>query len=330
MLVRTHDEGGVANHQLAEQSRQHLRSHELPMEVLEFADFSHCWPLEGVLLDAIGRRVPRARSRGMGRLQEAWRRRNFERFVASAQTMAETLMVAADEHEAVDRPTVVGRVQPSRVREHKAAKSDAMKSVQGRVHAHFDRLLLNLLTLHQLESAAASEMVFHAEKTAFEVSGSIGAREAAMGGAASGAALGASVDILTGGLTLGAAAALGALTGGSAAFIGTLWSNRDAPDGRVRIGLGDDMMMALVQACVLRYLAVIHVYRDGDDLERAAEFERWNAAAGSQVVQRQKALLRCLSVGGGADVMQDLVVELQEIIAGVLRVLYPGARISLS
>jgi hypothetical protein len=329
MLVRTHDEVGSANTHLAEQCLQHLRSHELPMEVLGFADFARCWPLEDVLLEAIARRVPRSRSRGMGRLQAAWMRRNLERLVVSVQTMGDALFVAAGEHEAVARLTVVNRVQPSRVREHKAAKGDAMAMVQGRVHAHFDRMVLNLLTLHHLEPAAAGEMVFHAETPAFQVSGTIGASDAAMGGAASGAALGASVDLLTGGLTLGAAAALGALTGGSAALIGALWSNRETPDGRVRIGLGDEMLMVLVQACVLRYLAVIHVYRDGGDLERAAEAERWNAAVAAQVLQRRKVLLKYLSTDGGSEVMKDLVVELQEITVATLRMLYPGSRISV-
>jgi hypothetical protein len=329
MLVRTQDEVGPANTHLAEQCFQHIRSHELPMEVLDFSEFAHCWPLEGVLMDAIARRVPRSRSRGMARLQGAWTRRNLERFVCSVQAMGETLLIVAGEHEAVDRLTVVDRVQPSRVRDHKAAKGDAIKKVQGRVHAHFDRMLLNLLTLHHLESTAAGEMVFHAQTQAFEVSGSIGVRDATMGGAASGAALGASVDLLTGGLTLGAASVLGALTGGSAALIGALWSNRDTPDGRVRIGLGDEMLMALVQACVIRYLAVIHVYRDGGDLEKAAEVERWKVAASAQIIQRQKVLLRCLSAEGGAEVMKDLVAELHQITLSTLRLLYPGSRISV-
>jgi hypothetical protein len=331
MLVRTHDEAGLANAHLAEQCRQHIRSHELAMEVLDFADFAYCWPLEDALLDAFARRVSRSRSRGMVRLQAAWMRRNLERFMASVQAMAEALLDAAREHEAIDRLTVVDRVQPSRVREHKATKAEAMKRVQGCVHAQFDRLLLNLLTLHQLDSTAASEMVFHAEKTAFEVSGSIGASEAAMGGAASGAAIGASVDLLTGGLTLGAAAALGALTGGSAALIGTLWSNRDTPDGRVRIGLSDDMLMALVQACVLRYLAVIHVYRDSGDLERAAEVERWKLVVLEHSMQRRKRLLLCMHTGGDSESGErDLVEELRQMTVGVLQSLYPGARGFLS
>jgi hypothetical protein len=216
------------------------------------------------------------------------------------------------------------------VREHKAVKAAAMEMVQRRVHARFDRLLQDLLTLHGLDAAAAAELVFHAEKPAFEVSGSIGASDAAMGGAASGAALGASVDLLTGGLTLGAAAALGALAGGSAALIGAFWSNRDTPDGRVRIALSDEMLLALVQACVLRYLAVIHVYRDGGDLQRADQLERWKAAALEQATQRRKPLLRCLdaditSEGG----VNDLVNALRQMTVGVLQELYPESRVSV-
>jgi hypothetical protein len=330
MLVRTNDDGDSTGAHLAELCRQHIRSHELPMEVLNFTEFAHCWPLEDVLLAAIARRVPRSRSRGMLRLQSAWLHRNLERFATSVQTMSDTLLGAAGEHEAISRLTVVDRVQPARVREHKAVKAAAMEMVQRRVHARFDRLLQDLLTLHGLDAAAAAELVFHAEKPAFEVSGSIGASDAAMGGAASGAALGASVDLLTGGLALGAAAALGALAGGSAALIGAFWSNRDTPDGRVRIALSDEMLLALVQACVLRYLAVIHVYRDGGDLQRADQLERWKAAALEQATQRRKPLLRCLdaditSEGG----VNDLVNALRQMTVGVLQELYPESRVSV-
>jgi hypothetical protein len=328
MLVRASDGGDTASDQLVEQCRQHIRSHELPMEVLDFADFAACWAVENVLLDAIARRVPRARARGMVRLQAAWQQRNQDRFAASVQTMADTLLGAASEHEAIPRLSVVERVQPSRVREHKAAKEAAMARVQQRVRAHFDRLLLDLLRLHGLDAAAAEELVFHAEAPEFAVSGSVGARDAAMGGAASGAAVGASVDLLTGGLTLGAAAALGALAGGSAALIGAVWNNRDTPDGRVRIALGDEMLLALVQACVLRYLAVIHVYRDSGDLRRADQLEAWKAAALAQGVLRRKALLRCLDADSApSNAVNDVADALRQMTATVLQALYPGARI---
>ena len=45
-------------------------------------------------------------------------------------------------------------------------------------------------------------------------------------GAATGAAMGAGIDMITGGLTLGAATALGAMIGGGAAYAAALWKNR--------------------------------------------------------------------------------------------------------
>jgi hypothetical protein len=325
ILVRTLEAGDPASAPLWEQCRQHIRSHELPMEVLDFTEFAACWPLEDVLLSAVARRVPRARSRGMARLQAAWQKRNVERFAASVQRLGEALWDVASDHEAIARLSVLDRVQPSRLRDHKAAKQAAMEVVQRRVHARFDRLLLDLLALQGLDAAAAAELVFHAETPTFDVSGSIGASDAAMGGAASGAAVGASVDLLTGGLTLGAAAALGALAGGSAALMGAYWNNRDTPDGRVRIALGDDMLLALVQASVLRYLAVIHVYRDNGDLRRAEQLDGWKTATLEQSRQRRKALLRCLAADSAStDGLKELVEELRQMSAAVLQKLYPG------
>ncbi len=347
MLVRTGRDGDAPSAQLLAQCRQHIRSHELPMDVLDFTDFAACWPLEYVLLDALTRRVPRSRSRGMARLQAAWLQRNLERFTASVKVMGETLLAASSEQVVLPRLSVMERLQPVRVRDHKEAKRAAMAAVQGRVHAHFDRLLLALLTLHGLDAAAAGELMFHADAPKFAVRGSVGASDAAMGGAASGAAMGASIDLLTGGLTLGAAAALGALAGGSTALIGALWNNRDTPDGQTSIALGDDMQLALVQACLLRYLAVIHVHRDVGDLHRAAQLEAWQAAVLEQVRQRRKRLLVCLDadnptdnptdgVTGGvtegatgsaaSNSLQELVSQLREMTAAVLQDLYPGTR----
>ncbi len=326
MLVCQRDNDDSSHAHLLDQCRQHLFSHELPMDVLDFADFGRCWPLEAVLLEVMSRRVPRSRSRGMARLQTAWLERNTNRLMASVQIMGEALVGAASDHEAVIRLSLMDRVQPARMREHNAAKKAAMQAVQRRVHARFDQLLFDLLALHGLDAAAADELAFHAEQPGFDVSGSVGAGDAAMGGAASGAAVGASIDLMTGGMTLGAATALGALAGGSAALIGNFWNNRDTPDGRVRIALGDDMLLALVQACVLRYLAVIHVHRGAADLHRADQLEVWKAAAFEEGTQRRKRLLRDLESGGG---MHDLSGELAQMTTSVLAKLYPGFRLQM-
>ena len=336
MLVCAGEGDETTSTQLREHCRQHLRSHDLPMDVIDFTAFDRCWPLEAVLLDAMAVRVPRAHARGMARLQDAWLQRNLERFAASVQVMGDTLWGAAIDHVALPRLSVLERLQPARVRDYKEAKSAAMQAVQQRIHDRFDQLLLDLLALHGLDAGVASELVFHTETSRFDVRGSVGVREAAMGGAASGAAVGASIDLLTGGLTLGAATALGALAGGGTALMGVIWNNRDTPDGRVRITLGDDMLLALVQACVLRYLAVIHIHRDAGDLRRAAQLEAWEATVLEQVRQRRKHLLAGLDSDSGTNngenssidsTQQDLLSQLRQMTAAVLREMYPGSRI---
>ena len=330
MLVRTDEDDTTASAQLPEQCRQHMRSHDLAMDVLDFTAFGRCWPLEAVLLDAIAMRVPRSRTRGMARLQDSWLQRNLERFAQSVHVMGAALRDAAIDHAALPRLSVLDRLQPTRVRDHKDAKITATQAVQQRVHARFDRLLQDLLELHGLDAGVASELVFHAHILQFDSRGSVGASQAAMGGAASGAAVGASIDLLTGGLTLGAATALGALAGGSTALMSVIWSNRDTPDGGVRFTLGDDMLLALVQTCVLRYLAVIHVHRNAGDLHRAAQLEDWKAAVLEQVSQRRKRLLAGLDADSATDsALQDLVSQLRELTVAVLQKLYPGSSIPL-
>jgi hypothetical protein len=82
--------------------------------------------------------------------------------------------------------------------------------------------------------------------------------------------MGASVDLMAGGLTLGAAAALGALLGGGAAYVAAAWKNRATPTGATIVALSDDMLLALAQAALLRYVAVVHWARGTADID-----ERW-------------------------------------------------------
>ena len=78
---------------------------------------------------------------------------------------------------------------------------------------------------------------------------------------------------MTGGLTLGAAAALGALVGGGAGLVGAVLKNRRTEPGLSSVALGDEMMLALVQWALVRYLAVVHERR------AAADAARWSTRA---------------------------------------------------
>ena len=92
------------------------------------------------------------------------------------------------------------------------------------------QMFAKLRELHGVDEAAARALQ-HRLQEKFVVQQAIDTPQAGMAGAATGAAMGASVDLLVGGLTLGAATALGALVGGSAAFIAAAWKNRATPSG---------------------------------------------------------------------------------------------------
>ncbi len=326
LLVRATDETAAGAAQLLELCRQHRRNHELTIEVLGFDDFALCWLLEPRLLEAMARNLPRARSRGFARLQDAWQQRNQGRFSDAMRLVGDTLKQIAEASESVNRLSLVDRLNPSKVREHRASRQQAMEAVQKRATGRLAQLLDELLDLHGHDASAVSELVFHADKPTFGVSGSMGAGDAAMGGAASGAAAGASIDLITGGMTLGAAAALGALAGGSAAFVGALWNNRDTPDGRLRIALSEEMLVALVQACLLHYLAVIHLRRGSGDLGRAGQLEIWTGEVAQEVRRRRKPLLAQLtSQASDADAVVALAAALRQTTADVLMRLYPAA-----
>src|SRR5438132_13231048 len=137
-----------------------------------------------------------------------------------------------------------------------------------------------------------------------------------MAGAATGAAMGASVDLLAGGLTLGAAAALGALVGGGAAYIAAAWRNRASPSGTTIVQLSDAMLEALAQAALLRYVAIVHWARGDAEVDA-----RWKAEVALRVQAERPILAGYWSAARTqpADrLVQPLAQELERMARAVL------------
>ncbi|WP_460890847.1 DUF3482 domain-containing protein, partial [Ramlibacter alkalitolerans] len=57
---------------------------------------------------------------------------------------------------------------------------------------------------------------------------------------------------------LGAAAALGAMIGGGAAYVAAAWRNRGSPGGQPQVQLGDELLQTFTESLVLTYLVVAH------------------------------------------------------------------------
>jgi len=242
-------------------ARLQARARDIPLidQVLAFGTFAGCWVQEGVLLEAIRHCLPEAKVPGFERIAAAWHARNRQRFERSMMAVAEHLLYAARQVEEVPSGTLsVKSLVVATQREAQAqARQAAMAAVATRLGASAAGMFATLRSLHGLDQSAADALEGHLEEK-FVVHQAIDMPQAGMTGAATGAAMGASVDLLAGGLTLGAAAALGALVGAGAATIGAAWKNRSTPSGATVVQLSDQMMQALVEAALLRYLAVAH------------------------------------------------------------------------
>jgi hypothetical protein len=246
---------------LLAQCEAQARREPFPVSVLSFDAFARCWVQERVLFDAIAGCLAESARAGFERISGAWDQRNQTRFRRSMAAVAEHLLYAARQMQEVQSAALsVKSLLPGERQAQAQARQAAMDEVVKRLHVSAGELFSRLRVLHGIDEAAAGALQ-HRLQEKFVVQQAVDTPQAGMAGAATGAAMGASVDLLVGGLTLGAATALGALVGGGAAYIAAAWKNRATSAGATVVQLSDEMIQAMAEAALLRYLAVAHYGR---------------------------------------------------------------------
>ncbi|MBA3771603.1 MAG: DUF3482 domain-containing protein [Ramlibacter sp.] len=296
--------------------------------VLSFDAFARCWFQERVLLDAIGECLPQAKAAGFVRIAAAWDERNQVRFARAMAVLADHLLFAARQVEEVRSAAITVRnLIPSERQAQGEARQAAMSAVVQRLDASAAEMFSRLRAIHRLEDGVA-KLLQERVLERFAVQQAVDTPQAGMAGAATGAAMGASVDLLVGGLTLGAATALGALVGGSAAFIAAAWKNRATASGATVIQLSDEMMQAMVEAALLRYLAVAHYGRD--PVGREHGLQPWKSEIVAAVETRKAMLAPYWTAArtqpDGGKLAMALARELEAITRKVFASLYPQDR----
>lgn len=316
-------------------------------EALSFDSFARCWVQQPVLLEAIARCLPAAKKEGFARLLETRMQRQRERFGQSMEVIAEQLHTAAREIETVRRapPSVTRLIKSSDRLADARARADATAALVERLRASSRQTLAALLRLHGIEGKTgsqsgqqidAADLLEPSFADTFRHTAPVNAREAGMAGAATGAATGASVDLITGGLTLGAAAALGALLGGGAAVAGAAWKNRSTPLGIATVQLSDEMLHALLDASLLLYLSIVHLegQERGTQLPGGVEAgQAWAAAVAIAVAPHREKLARlwfslrqsASSLPANTLLANSLATEIRLVARELLHALYPAA-----
>jgi hypothetical protein len=308
-------------------ARCQAEARELPLvaEVLSFDAFARCWVQDPGLLDAIGRCLPQAKAPGFARVVAAWDERNQQRLRRSMAAAAEHLVYAARQSQEVPGSAVSAKSLVSAGE--RQAQAQARQATIDDVVARLDRSAAEMLArqraLHGIGEAAAGSLPHRLERK-FVVQQGVDTPQAGIAGAATGAAMGASVDLLVGGLTLGAAAAIGALVGGSTAFIAAAWKNRGTAGGSTIVQLSDEMMEAMTEAALLHYLAAIHYGRRAAGA--ASELPSvWTADVAAAVARHKAALDRIWGIARAHPeqaVSEALAGELESITREVLQALY--------
>lgn len=307
------------------ESAERARARPLVAGVLSFGEFGRCWVQECVLLDAIGRCLPEDDRTGFERIVAAWEQRNELRLHRAMTAVAEHLLFAARQAQEVAAGALsVKSLLPAERQAQAGARQAAMDEVVKRLDVSAGQMFSRLRELHGLEVTDAVALQHRLQEN-FVVQHAVEGRQAGMAGAATGAAMGASVDLLVGGLTLGAAAALGALVGGSAGYLAAAWKNRATPGGATQVQLSDGMLHALAEAALLRYLAVIHHDRGlrelpaswPGDVVAAVEAHRDRLAPFWAAARTQPEPVRLATA---------LARELEAIVRQVLQEICPTAR----
>lgn len=258
-----------------------------PHVALRWEDFGASWVLEPTLFDRLSPALP-AQHHALARLRAAWVERNELRFGQALQALAQHLRACA----------ALTRLPPDAAA---AQYADQVRVLDATLRALHGEPAAPAMPSAQLAPPLPAPR--RIDGTALALGTSAGAAA----GAAAGAKAGALIDLGTGGLTLGAGTALGALLGGTTAWVVRSLQKKD--EGR------QDLLQHAAEAACSHYLAIAHQQRmpPGDAAPRAA---RWHAEVTGTVAAHGAALAAALQDGANAEALTPL---LRTVLMGILQ-----------
>jgi len=312
--------------------------------VLPLDAFARCWVQERTLLDAVARALDGERALSMARLAACWSAAREVQFTEATRLVAASLgrsaaarVALGDKGEAgwADRlrqfgaRLVPGEGQDPAARAQRALEQALEQEVRSGTQA--------LLELHHVGGRADGDPLV---EVLARVAGQVQQRRrvpegraAVLGGALTGALTGLKADLVTGGLTLGGGLIAGGVLGALGAAGLARGLNVVRGTDRDWIRWDDEAMPALVEAALLRYLAVAHFGRGRGDWTPGEAPSHWPAAV-HDALQPHAAALASLWHGrslrlDAPDEAERLATALQPIVDAALRAtlarLYPAA-----
>ncbi len=310
--------------------RAHLQAFPAVRAVLPLDAFARCWVQELTLLAAIEAALDDREQRAlMARLTAAWRRRGLETFDAAMHELAGSLARLAMARETLPDGGGLGArlrgagaaIGLGRADETPAARAQTALARQLDAEVRADTQAL--IRLHGL-SGEVQAVILTRLATHYEMRLRLDETRAALwGGAVSGALVGLKADLLSGGLTLGGGMLAGGLLGalGSAGIARCV--NLVRGTDRSWLAWNGEALDTMVEAAVLRYLAVAHFGRGRGDWAEGESPPHWKDAVAAALAPEREAfgaLWSSRSHGRSADADGErLALSLQPLVAGAVR-----------
>ena len=311
--------------------REHLAPFEPVVQVLPLDAFVRCWVQEAVLLQAVEQCLQGEQRALMQRLSAAWRERRLALYGASVETLAQSMArLALAREELAERGALRAGLRKLGAALGLAADERnpallAQAALAEALDAEVRTSISQLIELHGLSGQAQGE-ILERLATHYQLNLRMDESKAALiGGALTGALVGLKADVASGGLTLGGGLLAGGLLGALGAAGLARAVNLVRGTDRSWIAWNAEALDTLLEAALLRYLAVAHFGRGRGDWERAESPPHWQPVVERALAAESEALASLWEQRG--DEAQALAQRLQPIIdralRSTLRQLYP-------
>ncbi|MGL6109513.1 MAG: DUF3482 domain-containing protein [Rubrivivax sp.] len=317
--------------------RQHLAPWPRVSAVLPLDAFARCWVQELVLLRAIEGCLPDPRRELMQRLSQAWQAQRLEVYEAALDALASSMArLGAAQQELADGAGLrsklrsLGSALGLGANEH-SPTALAQAALTAQLDAELRDSTTQLIALHGLAGQAQGEILARLA-THYQLHLRLDESKAALlGGALTGALVGLKADLATGGLTLGGGLLAGGLLGALGAAGLARCVNLVRGTDRSWLAWNAEALNTMLDAALLRYLAVAHFGRGRGEWERAEAPPHWKPVVEAALSAEAEALA-ALWERRGAHGLDDAVAALlvpglrpiiDRMLRAVLAQLYP-------
>jgi hypothetical protein len=322
--------------------QRHLNAVRAGLQVLPMDAFARCWVQELTLLRAVQSVLDAARRDAMGRLCDAWQQMREASFERAMAVLARSLAQIACTRQRIEPAAgladrvklLLGRLGPLLGGAGEAGDSTAQAraALAARLDDDVRASTVELLALHGLEGRAQGDILARVA-TQFEVRARVPEGSAAvLGGMLSGALAGLKADLLSGGLTMGGGLLAGGLLGALGGAGLARGINVMRGGGPPWVGWSAQAMAPMVEAALLRYLAVAHFGRGRGQWTEGEAPAHWRDVVTAALRPHADALQALwqsrgahLEAGSDAERLASaLLPRLRRAATEALERLYPG------